>query len=336
VCLLKMVEFMVACFWLYLIGNDEIKPRHINLSEMDAPRGVGKMTWWTVQLPQIMENLEDSPYKKEAINTIMRIMSFQLRVHAKCVQLAAGALWNLCIRSHAVEVEVMGLQVVDLLLDIVCDDMWPPPTRDTAAAFLAELCEDWQNVQQIGMHGMADIHIGLLGLVETNVPRLQACALRSLGHMTFHTPTMCPNPKLSLMQTKSDLVENGGIAIITHMISHYLKQLLLSQEGYGLDEADIEVDIDALPEAEVGKLPLIAHGLRLLLNISVCEQFQVQLAKQSLMTLLRMNVLFNKVLEKGNFQPLERDVANLTNAIISNLATHPQRNAIRSANCRIQ
>ncbi|KAK3240538.1 hypothetical protein CYMTET_49627 [Cymbomonas tetramitiformis] len=344
--LIKMFEFMVACFWLYLIpeGDTYIPPRRRHVSEMDHPHGVQSESWWSVQVTQPMDDLSKEELKVHAVDVMMRIMTFQRKPHFKMVQMSAGLLWNLAIRSLAVEQHVVHAGAVQILLDVVNHDhIWPPSTRDTAASFMGELLEEWGNTEFVG--GLDKYQNGLLKLLASGVPRLQAAGLRVLGHQTFCAPLGCDKPSVVIKGSKTNIVDNKGVTLTAFMVNKCLRALIGPQPKEFEPELEISPelkvlmeeqqivegveDIDIPDNMDMGLLPRIRHGMRLLLNLSVMTKHQVHIAKIVLMPTLRISSKFSSQGQlpgmRGNecFNDMERDTGNLANAMLQNLASHP-------------
>jgi hypothetical protein len=67
----------------------------------------------------------------KALNFYMVVLTSTDLRHAKVVQMVCGALWNLSVRSVAVEKLLISLGIVPLLVDVIRAETtaWPAPTR---------------------------------------------------------------------------------------------------------------------------------------------------------------------------------------------------------------
>eukprot|EP00854_Cymbomonas_tetramitiformis_P023421 gene23421-28353_t len=313
------------------IGPEEdgiVPPRRQNLSEMDHPRGGEKDSWWTLMVPRPMDDLSVVPLKVRSIEVLLKIVDYRYACHKKSVQLAAGTLWNLAVRSLAVEHLLLSNGLCGTLLRLVINEgnVWEPMVRDTAAAFLGELMEEWTSVELIG--GMKLVQEGLVKLVGTQVPRLQAIGLRVLGHMTFKAPMSCPNPGRAIMATKTIIVEAKIVAKMVSILNMSLKVAFESLQTPRVNGEMEDKDFDSPSDDEIGHMPMILHTLRLMLNISVMEQHQVHIARLVMMPLLRLVPHFAGMLQShhtsAKTKNLARKIADTTNAVLQNVAAHPE------------
>jgi hypothetical protein len=86
-----------------------------------------------------------------------------------------------------------------VLLRLCSHPHHPPSLRATAAAFLADLLQDASNrAQFVSATPLLQFIRALVGLAASAVPRLEAPALRCLGHLTAAAPTLAPAPAAAL------------------------------------------------------------------------------------------------------------------------------------------
>eukprot|EP00854_Cymbomonas_tetramitiformis_P001251 gene1251-1829_t len=152
-------------------------------------------------------------------------------------------------------------------------------------------------------------------------------------------------PSVVIKGSKTNIVDNKGVTLTAFMVNKCLRALIGPQPKEFEPELEISPelkvlmeeqqivegveDIDIPDNMDMGLLPRIRHGMRLLLNLSVMTKHQVHIAKIVLMPTLRISSKFSSQGQlpgmRGNecFNDMERDTGNLANAMLQNLASHP-------------
>ncbi|KAK3271794.1 hypothetical protein CYMTET_19879 [Cymbomonas tetramitiformis] len=397
--IVKMFEFMLTSLWLYLVEDEaDLPPRRSGLAEMDHPKNVTGETWWAVDIPQPEESLEGKTQILKALHLLVNICDLPPlnKQFSKMVQISASALWNFSARSRAVEKHILEHGLAEVLLKVAAEKFWVDAARDIACSFLAHLCAEWANIEIMRDDIPRRFITVMVAMVKSRVPRLEACALRVLGHQTYVHPYSCPAPKKWVSQQKDALCADLGIEALSQIMNlkfrrcagidtdpkRSLKSLTTSilvtgslksigdvakesePEGSDADyitpreeggaprgagsasgsrgasqgsrrgkavepevppEDIVEEVMDVPSEDEMGDQAVLAHGLRVMRNLSIRAKHQVHIAKAALMVVLKISTYYAQMLVdvKPPARLPDLDVANLASGVLQNIASHP-------------
>ncbi|KAK3259845.1 hypothetical protein CYMTET_31172, partial [Cymbomonas tetramitiformis] len=351
---IKFFEFLVNSVSVYLLtDNQAIPSRRIDLSSSSKSKGSSQEKYWMVVVPPRDDTLAEQPLYVKALELFLWASSLQSQSeHSALVQLALQGLWNLSVRHRAMEMWMMQEGVGRLLLRILQAPGWPAGVTSTAAEFLAELMTEWHSVEAIGGSLKEVQTTAVQILIASPIPRLQASGLRMLGNMSCAAPLSCPKPAITLRTSKRSIASAGFIGIVTKLIRFNWECIAkdYSCERCATPRADGDMAYDPDPPAgdsqpgpgkpeegeldlphsdEIGCEALVTHSLKVLRNLSVDSDLQVEMAKHMLDPLLTMSSFLASTLgaERVDQTPwrvqLQFTIHDLSNCILKNLAMHP-------------
>jgi hypothetical protein len=273
-----------------------IQARQSNMSTLKTA------SWWTVRLPPAEATDAQPPLVARCLQLLMSVLTFPRAAHMRSVSLAACCLFAYTTRCRIAERALMHQGLGEVLLRLCEGHSHPSSLRETAAAFLADLLADAAHREHFVAHDapLSRFARALVDMVGSAEPRLEACALRCLGHLTAAAPAATKNSTADLAAARDDVMGAGGVEAI-HMLllrhghavglQHVLPArplptppankkaaALLGGENGG-EEMDPyfaeEWEPPPPPEEEIGSLPMLAHALRVLRNLSVRPKLQV-------------------------------------------------------------
>jgi hypothetical protein len=170
--LLKLFEFLVASFCLFLIEDDEpIPPRDeaayafATPQQLDSKAVSATPSWWTLDVPTARATKVDSLAHVAAYDLLCVCLTIQIPQAWKIVQLALLTMWNIAARSPDVESQIVAQGVAIALMDIASARHWPHSLRHMAASFLSSVHRSHSNSEHIG---------GLVPLCATYVTLLRS------------------------------------------------------------------------------------------------------------------------------------------------------------------
>ncbi|KAK3288768.1 hypothetical protein CYMTET_3770, partial [Cymbomonas tetramitiformis] len=338
-----MFNSLAPILWLYIIGdNDPPPPRRRDLSELDHPKGFECLdTWWTVAVAGSEEQLP-SQKMTQVVDLLLRILSLKHRAHGRAVMWSLGLLWVLSGRSQGMETYLIQKGVAEMLIDILLSEQWQHGVKDYASGLLGALMDEWSNVENMGS-SLQPALAALARQLQSPSPRVYAAALRVMGHMTYVAPLFCPDSQLILRTTKATLIELESMELASKVLQKSFKHFLQHGEpegaaaeatwrplgaapGMSAEQYNLEVDVLALPpQSQIGDLAVMWLVLVLLRNISVCSEYQVRVAKTSLLSLLQINSHFTGILSAtpSNRNAMHKEIVDLCSATLRNLSSHP-------------
>ncbi|KAL0031473.1 hypothetical protein WJX77_002181 [Trebouxia sp. C0004] len=331
--LVKLFEFLVASMCLFLISDsDPLEPHKHEVYEASQRPGTASKTWWTLPLPQAPHtDAQLSPIVERSLAVLIKLLCLTDTIAYKCMTLTAVTLWNCCVRSEAVEQRVVALGVCAPLLAVLDTPRWPNCLRDCAGGLLQSLSERWDNVQAMG--GLRPFVEAMLTLATSKQPLLELRGARGLGRVAFKAPFYCPNANKTLLETKAEIAQAGGIPALIGLVQRCKGRYEFLRQGAALAgrtrrrtfegaEQPLEYEKDMRNRPAV--LESLTCTLAAILNLSVLKANQVGIAKHGLQTLLSTNYYFTDVLSDGLLdKEAEQKLVWLCGGILSNIALHP-------------
>ncbi|DBA90981.1 TPA: hypothetical protein ACH3X2_004190 [Trebouxia sp. C0005] len=331
--LVKLFEFLVASMCLFLISdNDPLEPHKHEVYEASQRPGTASKTWWTLALPQAPHtDAQLSPIVERSLAVLIKLLHLTDTIAYKCMTLTAVTLWNCSVRSEAVEQRVVALGVCAPLLAILDTPRWPNCLRDCAGGLLQSLSERWDNVQAMG--GLRPFVHSMLTLATSKQPLLELRGARGLGRVAFKAPFYCPNANKTLLETKAEIAEAGGIPALIGLVQRCKGRYEFLRQGAALagrtrrrtfEGADQPLEYEKDMRNRPAVLESLTCTLAAILNLSVLKANQVGIAKHGLQTVLSINYYFTAVLSDGllDKEP-EQKLVWLCGGILSNIALHP-------------
>ncbi|GAX81636.1 hypothetical protein CEUSTIGMA_g9064.t1 [Chlamydomonas eustigma] len=350
---IKLFEFLISSLCLFLVEEEvEEERRELDLFMLSSPPGVRAKTWWTVDAHAPEPSPDVEPAQSRALDLLLSIMGLHLVDSWKCVQLGVLTVWNVCSRNASIEKRVVEHSVASKLLDIMCNEDWPPSLRELASGFLSFLTERFSNlstfplielppeikwgVQKPPTFGLVPTIAGYINLINSKIPVLEYRGCHGIARICYSAPYGCTKQREFVNEAKAVVAMLGGVEALIALMKRANRRyhdIVTGNRTSSVpkltrlnttDTNSFQKDMGGLRSQQDVYFSLLAA----LLNVSVLRTVQPLVAKRGLTVLLGTNTMFAGHISGGTGFVLpagdaEEKLLFLCSSIIQNISLHP-------------